>query len=143
MILNFSFKINDTLSFMFHHQDFTTTITSSWTQSLNCISHFFASWCILTFLLYFIFTCFQSFWSFIPKLEFKFICFAFHCQCLLHGVVVALLCRLSLTYFPCSIVLCVIIFSSKTTTSRTMIFVVELCYASLGFQCQFFFGHFK
>jgi len=56
-------------------------------------------------------------------------------------LVVALLCRLSLTYSPCSIVLCVIIniFSSQNIMSQTMIFVVKLCCVSLGFQCQLFF----
>ncbi len=56
------------------------------TQSLNCIYHFIASWCIFTFLLYFVFICFQFFCLFICKLEFSIFCFAFHYQCLLHGV---------------------------------------------------------
>jgi len=113
----FSFKINETLSLMFHHQDFTTTITFSWTQSLNCIYQFFASWCILTLLLYFVLICFQYFCSFIHRFKFSIFCFAFHCQCLLHGVL------LLHCYVGCR---------------RHILFVV-LCCASLGFQHQLFF----
>jgi len=72
---------------MFHHQDFTTTIASSWALSFSCIFHFFAFWCILTLLLYFMLICFQSFCSlFICKLKSLIFCFAFHYQHLFHGV---------------------------------------------------------
>jgi hypothetical protein len=142
-----SFKINKTLFLMFHHQDFTTTITFSWTQSINCIYHFFASWCILTLLLYFVFICFSIFllvhsqtWIFNFLLCISLVMSSSWC------LIVALLCRLSLTCSLCSIVLCKFRFSTSSFFwglwhFKQLSFWVSFHFSLFCFTISLFFYH--
>jgi hypothetical protein len=96
------------------HQDFTTTITFSWTitqlhLSILCLLVYSHSSFIFCAYLFSIFLLVHS------QLKFSIFCFAFHCQCLLH--VLLLHCYVGYHWH---------------------ILFVALCCASLGFQCQLF-----